>query len=446
MSIRRYLTLILLSVITLVTFFTALQGYRSSMLKAGAIFDNELTSLAYVFSTQTTDNLPLYNEHTDSSLLFQIWHNDQLIITSAHSVTKPIAEFKPGYSESNFLSQRWRTYSQYFASSERWVIVAQPMNRRFELAEGMILAAVTPLVLAIPVLAIVIYFIINSGLRPLRNLSQHLQTKKVNDLSAVHLDQDVKELRPVLNTLNQLFERLNTAFIREKRFASDAAHELRTPLSVLKINAHNLGHELSAHKIDSTNLVDLENGIERMGHVVEQILLLNRVNPDQYRICFTELNLKRLCQKTISSIYPQIAGKQQEIEFIGNDTFIMGDEFSLGVLLQNLIANASKYSPTEAKISVTLLKTTTQTILTVEDSGPGIDESEYKRIFERFYRVGGDQHASAESGCGLGLAISQHIANLHNATFELAKSKTLGGLSISLIFATTNQHPSTPND
>ncbi|WP_158972612.1 ATP-binding protein [Paraglaciecola sp. L3A3] len=434
MSIRRYLTLILLSVITLVTFFAALQGYRSSMVKAGVIFDNELTSLARVFSTQSSVIQDLSNEYSDPTLIYQIWQNDQLIVSSNLVLTATIAERENGYSENNFLSQRWRTYTQYFPQSERWVIVAQPLNRRFELAEEMILAAVTPLILSIPLLAIAIYFIIHSGLSPLRHLSKDLQSKKVNDLTAVELSQDVKELKPVLHTLNQLFKRLDAAFIREKRFASDAAHELRTPLSVLKINIHNLKHELATEDFASTNLVDLENGIERMGHVVEQILLLNRTNPDQYRVSFTELNLKTLCQNTIARIYPQIAEKQQDIEFKGKDISILGDEFSLGVLLQNLIANASKYSPVAAKISVNLLQMSEQIILTVEDSGPGIAEQEYERIFERFYRVGGDRHTSTEPGCGLGLAISKHIAHLHNAKFKLTKSTALGGLSISLFF------------
>ncbi|MCF2949240.1 ATP-binding protein [Paraglaciecola aquimarina] len=439
MSIRRYLSLILLSVITLVTFSAALQGYRSSMLKAEAIFDNELRALAHVFSTNPTDLNENSTELPDSSLIFQVWQHNQLLVSSNSVLSEAIAEFENGFSEHNFLSQRWRTYSQYFPLTQRWVIVAQPLNRRFELAEEMILAAVTPLVLSIPLLAMIIYMIINSGLGPLRQLSQNLQNKKINDLSAVKLEQDVKELAPVVHTLNQLFARLDSAFAREKRFASDAAHELRTPLSVLKINAHNLSHELSANEIKSTNLADLEKGIERMGHVVEQILLLNRTNPDQYRVNFTKVDLKKLCQNTISNIYPQISEKQQEIEFSSRDLSMFGDEFSLGILLQNLVTNASKYSPQKAKISVTLQNQAEQIILTVEDSGPGINATEFERVFERFYRIGGDRHSSSEPGCGLGLAISKHIAQLHNGSFKLAKSDTLGGLKISVVFQ-SNQH------
>jgi two-component system sensor histidine kinase QseC len=233
--------------------------------------------------------------------------------------------------------------------------------------------------------------------------------------------------------LNQLFERLNAAFSREKRFASDAAHELRTPLSVLKINAHNLALELSDNGTSNVNMQYLQQGIERMSHVVEQILLLNRTNPEQYQGKFQSVDSTSLCQTVIGSLFPQIEAKKQEIELVGQGANIQGDEFSLGILLQNLISNASKYSPEGSLIRVVLNKSNNQVVITVEDSGPGIEESEYQRVFERFYRIGGDRHASGAPGCGLGLAISKHIADLHNASLKLSRSKQLSGLSVELL-------------
>lgn len=434
MSIRRYLTAILLSVITLVTFLAALQGYKSSMTKAEVIFDNELISLANTFTSQTKGSESNQHDAHTTAFIYQIWQKDQLIVSSNSQLTQAIARFENEFSEHNLLSQRWRTYSYYFEPKARWILVAQPLNRRFELAEEMILAAVTPLILSIPILAIIIYFLINSGLRPLRNLSDNLRAKKINDLTAIHPDKEVKELKPVIDTLNQLFTRLDAAFIREKQFASDAAHELRTPLSVLKINTHNLTKELSSSGIKSESIEDLELGIERMGHVVEQILLLNRTNPKQYRGNFTKLNLKQVCQKMIANIYPQIDEKKQDIELTGENITIRGDEFSLSTLVQNLISNANRYSPRQGNILVSLKTIDNLVLLTVEDSGIGIEPAEYSRVFERFYRVDGDRHTSKQSGCGLGLSISSHIAQLHEATFTLAKSQVLGGLSITVVF------------
>ena len=432
MSIRRYLTLILLSVITLVTFAAAIQGYRSSMAKATSVFDNELRSLTHVLVNITDLSTQSLAPQPNAAFVFQIWHQNKLIVSSHPKLKTAISDFKNAFSEHNFLAQRWRTYGHFFESDNKWVLVAQPVNKRFELAEQMILAAVTPLVLCIPLLAIIIFLLVSSGLRPLRLLSENLRTKKTDDLSPIPQQNQRNELSPVLETLNQLFERLNAAFSRERRFASDAAHELRTPLSVLKINAHNLAIELKNNPTTHTNMQYLQQGIERMSHVVEQILLLNRTNPEQYQGQFKQLNTAALCQTVIASLFPQIEGKKQEIELVGQGTSIQGDEFSLGILLQNLISNASEYSPQGSWIRVTLKTVDNQVVIQVEDAGPGIEKSEYQRVFERFYRIGGDRHSSKTPGCGLGLAISKHIADLHKASIKLSRSKQLSGLSVEL--------------
>ncbi|MEP7705955.1 ATP-binding protein [Paraglaciecola sp. 25GB23A] len=433
MSIRRYLTLILISVITLVTFASAIQGYRSSMLEAASIFDDELSSLALILST-TSLHTSQKTELDQMAFTFQIWQDKKLIVASNPQLTSAIANFEEGFDENNFLAQRWRTYSHWMPEQQRWIMVAQPLNYRFELAENVILAAVTPLVMSIAILAALTFLIISRGLLPLNLLSEALKIKKADDLRPLAAIPQAAELVPVVNTLNQLFERLDAAFLREKRFASDAAHELRTPLSVLKINAHNLAIELRGQQQSMANMLFLQQGIERMGHVVEQILLLNRTNPEQYRGNFVSLDLKLLCQSVIAHLYPQIEQKQQEIELLGDTATVIGDEFALEVLLQNLISNASKYTPDLGRIRVSITTQKGRVNVKVEDSGPGMEPEEYALVFERFYRIGGDRHASNVPGCGLGLAIAEHIAQLHHAKIKLGPSSMLGGLAVDLKF------------
>lgn len=434
MSIRRYLTLILISVITLLTFASAIQGYRSSMDKAATIFDNELLALADALSTTLTaaQSSQTISQH---SFVYQRWQDQQLILSSLPQQQTAIASFTQGFGEHNFLAQRWRTYSHWLADQQQWLMVAQPLNRRFELAESMILAAVTPLVISIALVALLTFLIVSRGLKPLNELSESLKAKKADDLRPLEIKTQAAELVPVINTLNQLFERLDGAFVREKRFAADAAHELRTPLSVLKITAYNLALEIQAAKLDIANMAYLQQGIERMSHVVEQILLLNRTNPEQYRGNFESLELVSLCQSVIANLYPQIAEKQQDIELDGWAGNAIGDEFALGILLQNLISNASKYTPEHGSIKVSLSRLQARPRICVEDSGPGMADEEYQRVFERFYRIGGDRHNSQTPGCGLGLAIAKHIAQLHNIELKLSRSAALGGLAVEIIFA-----------
>jgi two-component system, OmpR family, sensor histidine kinase QseC len=433
MSIRRYLVLTLVALITLITFAAALKGYRSSMQQATSVFDVELKALAYTLVTLEPQN-QLSLSAPEAALAFQIWQQNQLVLRSDNSPLTPISEFEDGFAEHNFAGQRWQTYSLWFPAMQKWVMVAQPLSRRFELAEQVILAAVTPLIISIPFLALIIFLVVSRGLSPLRYLSNALSDKKVDDLVAIRMPAVPKELTSVISTLNLLLLRLESAFVREKRFASDAAHELRTPLSVLKINAHNLALELSAKQQASINMLNLTQGVERMSHVVDQILLLNRTEPQQYSASFTSLDLAQLCRDGITSLYPQIDDKHQEIEFIGQSHAIIGDQFALEILIQNLISNACKYSPQKGRIRVSLTKRSDNISLLVEDSGPGIAEEEYNKVFERFYRVGGDRHNSNVIGCGLGLAIVKHIADLHLANIELSKSASLGGLTVKVVF------------
>ena len=435
MSIRRYLLLILLSVITLISFAAAVQGYRASMREAQKFFDLELQSFALTLTaiplTQTVIEVD-----RSATVAYQIWQHDQLIVKTSNSPDDPISQFDTDYAERNFSGQRWRTYAYQTPAyqpteSERWILVAQPLSRRFELAEKMILAAVSPLIIAIPILAIFISMTIKRSLEPLKELTSTLRRKKTDDFSAIDLGSPPAELAPVIVTLNRLLDRLDNAFIREKRFSSDAAHELRTPLSVLQVNIHNLEHAMLSRNLD---LSPLKLGVERMSHVVEQILLLNRTNPDHFTSKFVELDLYHLAQEVIADIYPHIEENGQSIELSGDQVSVQGDSFTLTTLIYNLVSNASKYSPPGGEIRVTVRSDNSVPQVDIADSGPGIPDTELGRVFDRFYRVGGDQHASLVTGCGLGLAIVKQIADLHSADIRITNESPLGGLLVQVRF------------
>ncbi|WP_102795187.1 ATP-binding protein [Bowmanella denitrificans] len=430
-SIRRYLVLLLLSVITIVLFFAAIKGYKSSMERATRLFDSQLVTVADTLeSMQLTGNVGQLNQ--DAEMILQIWHQDELLLHSINGPLTPITLQSEGFRDENLAGQRWRTLARYYPQSGHWLMLAQPLSHRYELTEELVLAAVQPLVFSLPVLALLISLAVKQGLRPLVSLSDALRQKRADDLRPISLKRTPAELEAVVITINRLLARLDAAFSREKRFASDAAHELRTPLSVLKINSHNLALELGK---ESVNLNLLKDGVERMSHVVDQILLLNRTNPEHFSLQMKPLDLYVLCQQCIASLYPQIHARQQEISLSGETCLLAGDAFSLNVLLQNLISNASKYSPPNSQIEVSIAQSAEKVVLLVEDSGPGLEESEYERVFERFYRVGGDRHQSGVSGCGLGLAIVKHIVELYDASISLGRAVHLGGLSVKVEFS-----------
>ncbi|MGY9001103.1 MAG: sensor histidine kinase, partial [Rhodospirillales bacterium] len=324
--------------------------------------------------------------------------------------------------------------------SGKRIVISERQDIRFNLAENIALRAVLPTILGLPLLALLIWIIISRGLQPMNRLAQELGSKQADDLGPIEMSFNTQELIQIVSSSNELLKRLKSALQREHQFASDAAHELRTPISSLKVQLHNISCELSAQGSSNTQkhpikITELHKIASQLEHVVEQILALYRTSPDAYHYKLQPINLTSLVQQVIADKYDSFIAKSQTIELTGEYSFILGDNFSLSILIQNLLSNANKYTPHGGTVLVTITQQQDQILLVVEDSGPGIPEIEHDRLFQRFYRVGGDRHTSRQLGCGLGLAIVKRIAGLHNAKIMVSASKTFSvGAMFSLQF------------
>ncbi|MEH6817522.1 MAG: ATP-binding protein, partial [Pseudoalteromonas distincta] len=335
-----------------------------------------------------------------------------------------------GFQTANVAGQRMRVF--VMRKNTRKVIVAEPMSKRFELAEAVILSAMLPMLWAVPLLAIFISFFVKYALAPLTRLSKQLATRQANDFTPINWQVTDEEIKPVINRLNDLFKRVETAYLRERFFASDAAHELRTPLSSLKINVHNLASKQSNSQ-NHQELQAMSQGINRLSNIVEQMLILGRTQPEQWQRQFSEQSLLTITQQAVSEQYDKIDEKNQTISLEGDDFIINGDEFTLTTLIANLLSNAIKYTPNNGQIIIKLASNNNSYSWQIDDSGAGMTEEQKERIFNRFYRVGGDQHPSGEQGAGLGMAIVQHIIAIYGASIYLANS-SLGGLTVKVTF------------
>ncbi len=455
-SIRNFLITVILSTITLVVFLSALNGYRDSMSKAEELFDMALVDkanlLSIVFSLfnrneqyQALKKSEIINlmqaRHPEIKgndvFLFQIWQENNLLLRSLQTPEQPICDFKSGFQTKNIAGHRWRAYGVYNDKANLWILTAERIDIRYVLAENIILETILPVIIMLPLLGVLIWILISYGLLPLRKLAHALGNKKADDLSPLPIEQQPVELVQVVNSTNDLLQRLKDSFVREKRFASDAAHELRTPISAIKVHLHNLSHILPK---DNHSFKQLNNSVNRMGHLVEQILNLNRTSSDQYISKFTEVDLYHIAQEVIAREYTQFADKTLQIELEGESIKINGDPFALDVLLQNLLSNACKYSREGDFVRVAINTRIESVELKVEDSGPGVPENQYGRLFDRFYRLHGDRHNSGTTGCGLGLAIVQQIAELHHAGIALGHSAFSTGLSVRVIFNREEHH------
>jgi len=291
---------------------------------------------------------------------------------------------------------------------------------------------VLPAVIGLPILAVLIWIVVSRGLHPMRRLAHELGDKQANDLSPLSIAVNSQELSQIVSSSNDLLARLKSSLLREKQFASDAAHELRTPISSLKVQLYNISQEQPERNKEFGELQKITHQLE---HVVEQILALYRTSPDEYHTRFEAIDLTSLAQQVIAEEYDNYERKNQQIEFFGQRQLILGDKFSLTTLIQNLLSNANKYTPNGGHIIVKIKRENDQVVLLVEDSGPGIPTYEHERLFQRFYRVGGDRHTSGESGCGLGLAIVKRIAELYNAEITLEPSSFASGTAFTLHFS-----------
>ena len=429
-SIRVFLIASILATLTLFNFVAALQGYNSSLKEAEKLFDNQLFDTAKLISKLHADkSTGSLNHLTD--LAYQVWHNSQLLGASTNAQGENITELYPGFGYANFDGYRWRTFVYFDPAHNNWIIAAERTDIRFTLAENVIIKAVLPIVIGIPLIGLLIWLIISRGLKPLKDLSNQLKNKQVNDLSPIEIPALKNELEQVIQSINALISRLGSALEREKRFTADAAHELRTPISALKIQLHNLREDLTA---DNEAFVQLQSGVDRMQHLVEQLLSLYRSTPDEFLSHFTPIDIYQLAQDVIADQHPNFEKKTQTLELEGSTNIIEGDLFSLQTLLQNLLSNANKYTPEKGVIRVSVENLGSQVCLKVEDSGPGIDPSDYNKVYERFQRLNNQSTVASTPGCGLGLTIVNHIVELHNASISISPSDFGSGTAFTVLF------------
>lgn len=365
---------------------------------------------------------------------FQIWDKEgNLLIHSANSPIEPLSNGKEGFSIIKIHKQPWRVFTTVNPISGLVIVVAERYDIRAELGHRIARDDIYIMLLVYPLLGLMIWIIVGKGLNPLKRVADEVAFRAPTYLEPVDLTAVPDEIKPLVDELNKLFLRLQLAFDREKRFSADAAHELRTPLAVLKTHA-----QVAIRATDDENrkqsLDKLITGVDRCTHVVQQLLTLARLVPEEgYSLEDTKLvNLHTVAIEEMTQVAPTALEKNIEISLECQDENIsvIGNPTALGILLRNLIDNAIRYTPENSEVNVVIYETEQNIILQVIDNGPGIPKELRSRVFERFYRVLGTK----QQGSGLGLAIVQQIAQLHHAQLKLDKPKDGTGLIVQLEF------------
>ena len=419
----------------------ALNGYHSSLKTAENMLDTELEQQSKMLHRLLSENTKLPENLLENNHLYIVWNNDQVLFRSANAATiHSSLKQKQGFYFISHQGIRWRIKNASYSTNHK-ILVGQRYDTYLNLVNNLLINAITPMIWIIPVLILLIWMVVRIGLAPLQNIATTLANKISTDFTAINKDSLPHELELVIDSFNQLQERLKDSFEREQRFAADAAHELRTPLTSIKIGLFNLSEDIknpSALKIkDNTNntktIAVLNDSIDKMVNIIEQLLSLYKLNPHKFLQNIKEIDVYTITKNKIMDCYPAITKKHQNIELIGEPTRVQGDDFSISLMMGNLIENASKYTPINGSIRITIAINNNPSI-TIEDSGPGINPAHYLRVFDRFYREGADRHNSTVRGSGLGLSIVDNIIKLHHAKISLSRSNDLGGLMITIEF------------
>jgi two-component system sensor histidine kinase QseC len=322
---------------------------------------------------------------------------------------------------------RWRVFTLHGEADGLVIRTGERYDSRHEIMHAVWLEHSLPLLIGLPLLALLVGWAVRRGLRPLEALAQALAAREPGNREPVQLPDAPLELQPVLAALNGQLARLEDALERERRFSADVAHELRTPLASAMINLESAMTTTDPVEL-KTGLVSAQHGIAGLARRIEQLLALARLEAGVASSQRSRVDLMAVAMDVIEELSPVIADSGVELSFarLTPQASVLGYEAALAALLRNLLENALRHVPAGGQVQLSIEQGEHATLIDVIDDGPGIPAERRASVFARFHREAG----SHSDGYGLGLSIVQRAAQLHDATIELLDSPYGSGLRV----------------
>jgi two-component system sensor histidine kinase QseC len=362
-----------------------------------------------------------YNERGhkyEKKLAFQVWDTKgQLFFENHIQLPKSFGDLKAGFHSVATDNLKWRSFTLKDEDYSFWIKVAQREDVRTELTNEIAWNTTWPSLAIIPILMLILGWVIQKGLSPLRIISDELKGRDYNNLSELNKSDYPKELKQMVFELNNLFQRVNESHYRERRFTADAAHELRTPLSISKVHLQNI-QQVSKN----TQVIDFVSkalvGINRLIHMVQQLLILSRLDA-QKEESNTTLNLNTLCNEVMLEMNQNPDLPKHEITLLAPTALtLIANETSLRILLRNLLDNACRYANENTMIEVSI----SESKISILNQCPALADEQLPLLFGRFKRGA----TSNQQGSGLGLSICQQICQLSG--FKLSLNNRQDGI------------------
>jgi two-component system OmpR family sensor kinase len=408
MSLRRTILVWITVLFALVGVGASAASYFLAKWETDKLLDAELRQIALNAGEglSADDAMPRMTHSAEDEIVIQIWNASGGAIFQSSSIALP-RQSTLGFADIDFAGKRWRVYAA--SDGRRTAQVAQRWSARDELARNAALGAAMPVIAAIPIAWIILIWAINRSLGRLSTLAETIAARSVDARDPISLEQVPGEIGPLISAMNSLIRRHQGAAERQRRFVSDAAHELRTPLAALQIQVDNLPSSTRAKNGAWRETIDdLKAGVRRASLVVEQLLKMARMEgPAPSRHCET-MDLRELIGGVVAD-HVAIAGRK-DIDLglsIGDTIELQLSDPDAKLLFANLVDNAIRYTPSGGTVDVALKMDGAKALVEVIDSGCGIPNIALPRIFDRFFRAAPPDI----EGTGLGLAIAKAIAD-----------------------------------
>lgn len=439
-SLRRRLTGLMLGGIAAFWLVTLVFSYFDAHHEVDELFDAQLAQAAHSLlavagqgegeSAQPKDIAHRYQQR----LMFQIWRGDgSLALRSPNAPSSALTPVE-GFSEIDDASGHWRYYSEWDGTRRYQVQVAENHAVRDDHIRNIALRLLVPAAFGLPLLGVWAWIATRRGLSPLDAVASQIGARDPKRLQPVAPEAAPEEIRPLLDALNGLFDRVEHALDTERRFTADAAHELRTPLAALAVQARVALHAQSEGERRRA-VEQFASGTARAARLVDQLLTLARLDPDQ-PVPAERVRLDRLAEEACAAHGSEALAKNIDLGLEATPAEVRGSPDLLRILLRNLIDNAIRYTPPGGRVTVSVDSRGEEVRLRIVDNGIGIPPAERERVFHRFHRLAGQD----TEGSGLGLSIVGRIAELHRAEIALGEGEDGRGLEVAVVF------PGNPQD
>lgn len=454
-SLRKQLLLGLAMPLLLMLALDGWMTYQRALQAANTAFDRMLLSSGRAIADGVSAHggaisvdipyfaLQMFESNASGKVFYRVSRDDGAVLTGYEDLPLPPRRseirYQPDYSDIAYHGDTLRMLTlrqsvrdmATLQSRDVWIQVAETPESRQQLARTLLLGALAQEALLGAIMLVIVLLAVGHSLQPLRRLSRNVVARKDTDLSPLPSGELPTELTPLVEALNQQGVRWHKLQAARRRFIDDAAHQLKTPLAVMRTQAE-LARRQALEPSLRQQLDKLLASLDSASHGVHQLLQLARVEPDNGQaIALDAMDLAAWVREWALEQAPWAHGQGADLGYEGEETvWIRGNAGLLREALGNLLDNAIRYHAKGNGARVTIAAGALPAPwLRIDDNGPGIAEAEQDKVWLRFYRIAG----AASSGSGLGLAIVREIAHRHGATVELSRNAG-GGLSVKLQF------------